>query len=238
MKLIVSGATGFVAKEVIRQSLSRSEITSVVALARKPVSTPEKLPEGADLSKLKSIIVEDYDRYSEEAKREFAGASACIWTVAITPSKSKAYDFEEVKRVCQTSTLVGLRAMHESGLSKPFRFLYMSGAAAERDPTKTPKFQPEYSHMRGETETKVLALAAELGDIEVTVAKPGLITAPGEIMRSVTATVVKLTMGIPSIDVADLATVMLDQVLNGFDKEPLTPEDLAARIPRNKSEKS
>jgi hypothetical protein len=69
-------------------------------------------------------------------------------TVAITPSKAKAYEFDEVKRICQTSTIAGLRAMHEAGPVVPFRFLYMSGVAAERDPTKTPKFMPQYCSMR------------------------------------------------------------------------------------------
>ncbi|KAI1444283.1 NAD(P)-binding protein [Annulohypoxylon stygium] len=227
MKLIVSGATGFVAKEVIRQSLSISEITSIIALARKPVSAPEKLPEGADVSKLRSVVVKDYDQYPEDVRKEFAGASACIWTVAITPSKSKMYDFEEVKRICQTCTLSGFNAIYESGVSKPFRFLYTSGAATERDQTKTPRFQPQYSLMRGETETKVLALASELDRVEACVAKPGFITAPGEILKSIAGTMIQLTVGIPSISVVDLAKVMLDQVINGFEKEPLMPEDLA-----------
>ncbi len=69
-------------------------------------------------------------------------------TMAITPSKSRALGFDEVRRVCQTCTLAGLQAMHESSPSKPFRFLYMSGIAAERDQTKKPDFMPEYSWMR------------------------------------------------------------------------------------------
>ncbi|KAI1473805.1 NAD(P)-binding protein [Daldinia eschscholtzii] len=226
MKLIISGATGFVAREVIRQSLSRNEITSVVALARKPVSIPEKLPPDANPSKLKSVVIEDYENYPEEVKNEFAGAAACIWTVAITPTKSKTYDFEEVKRVCQTSTIAGLRAMHESGVSKPFRFLYMSGAAAERDRGKPVRYQPEYSYMRGETENKVLQLAAELDGVEASVVKPGFITAPGEIMKSIAGTMIQYTIGIASISVVDLATAMLDQVANGFEKDPLMSEDL------------
>lgn len=79
MKLIISGATGFVANEIVRQSLSRSEITSIVALARKPVSIPEKLLPNANPSKLKSVVIKDYDHYPEEVKTEFAGATACIW---------------------------------------------------------------------------------------------------------------------------------------------------------------
>ena len=35
--------------------------------------------------------------------------------------------------------------------SPPFRFMYMSGTAAERDQTKTPSFMPQYSLMRVST---------------------------------------------------------------------------------------
>jgi hypothetical protein len=71
--------------------------------------------------------------------------------VAITPSKSKRLSFEEVTRVCQTSTLAALEALHEAGVGRPFRFLYMSGTAAERDQSKTPSWMPEYSLMRVRT---------------------------------------------------------------------------------------
>ena len=38
--------------------------------------------------------------------------------------------------------------MYESGVSRPFRFLYMSGATAQRDQTKKPWLLGEYSLMR------------------------------------------------------------------------------------------
>ena len=79
MKLIVTGATGFVGTEVIRQSLHNPKITSVIALARRPVSTPSNLDQDADLSKLHSVTLKDYDVYSDEVKKHFAGADACIW---------------------------------------------------------------------------------------------------------------------------------------------------------------
>lgn len=77
-------------------------------------------------------------------------------TVAITPSKSKKYPFEEVKRVCYDSTIKGFSAMTESRSKDgedtvPFRFLYMSGMAAERDPAKKPDWMPEYALMRVST---------------------------------------------------------------------------------------
>lgn len=79
MKLIITGATGFVGKELLRQSLGRKEITSVVAVARNPVPVPDNLPDGADASKLHSVTLSDYAEYPDAVKKEFAGADACIW---------------------------------------------------------------------------------------------------------------------------------------------------------------
>jgi uncharacterized protein YbjT (DUF2867 family) len=74
MKLIIATATSFVGSELLRQSLRSPNITSVVALARKPVSAPD----GTGAHKLKSVIVEDYGSYPEDVRREFADANACI----------------------------------------------------------------------------------------------------------------------------------------------------------------
>lgn len=75
MKLIVAGATGLVGSEVIRQSLAIDSITQVIALSRRPL----QLDDGLNTSKLKAVIVEDYGKYPNEVKTEFAGADACIW---------------------------------------------------------------------------------------------------------------------------------------------------------------
>ena len=79
MKLIVAGATGLVGTEIIRQSLHIREITSVIALARRPV----QLDEGADSSKLKIVVVGDYGEYPDHVKAEFARADACIWCESV-----------------------------------------------------------------------------------------------------------------------------------------------------------
>ena len=166
MKLIVVGASGFVGGQVIRHALRKPEITSIIGLSRKPL---ESVPEAEDLAtRFKNVIVQDYGVYPEDVKRELAGASACIWyycmglggasmngaltsedrTVAIKPYKGKDVPFEEIKRVFQDTTIAGLKAMHDAGLARPFRFIYMSGIFAERDQTKTPKLLPEYLLMR------------------------------------------------------------------------------------------
>ncbi|CAD6564827.1 MAG: hypothetical protein ASARMPREDX12_004449 [Alectoria sarmentosa] len=233
MKLIVAGASGFVATEVIRQSLSIPNITSVIAIARRPVSTPLNLGHGADASKLHSVVLDDYGTYPDHLNKQLAGADACIWTVAITPRKSRGLEFEEVRRVCQENTLAGLRAMFKANSeggsrgAPPFRFMYMSGTATERDQNKTPSWMPQYSLMRGETENQVLAFAAEhKGAVEACVAKPGLITAPGQILKTIFATVLKYAMSLPNVDVTEVSAAMLHEVIHGFEKEPLENDDL------------
>jgi hypothetical protein len=79
MRLIIAGASGYLATELLRQSLSLPKITSVIALARKKVGAPGGLGEGADVGKLESVVVGDYDGYSDDVRREFGKADACIW---------------------------------------------------------------------------------------------------------------------------------------------------------------
>lgn len=81
MKLIVVGANGFVATEIIRQSLRMSAVGEVVAVSRSEVAPPNKLYPNSNLSKLRVVKVEDYDVYTDATREAFAGADACIWLV-------------------------------------------------------------------------------------------------------------------------------------------------------------
>lgn len=114
-----------------------------------------------------------------------------------------------------------------SRASTPFRFIYMSGAATERDQTKNPSFMPQYTLMRGETESKVLAYAADHKDsVEACVVKPGIITAPGQYLKTISATALKWLGVVPTLDVGEVSAAMLEMVTKGWDKEPLENEDL------------
>ena len=80
MKLIVTGATGFVGTEVIRQALQNPVITSVVALARKPVQPPSNARANVNQSKLQAVVLEDWTSpYPDAVKEHIKGADACIW---------------------------------------------------------------------------------------------------------------------------------------------------------------
>lgn len=75
MKLVIVGASGFVATELISQALRRPDVTNLVALSRKPVTAPN----GENAAKLKSVLISDYGEYPDDVKKELAGANACIW---------------------------------------------------------------------------------------------------------------------------------------------------------------
>lgn len=79
MKLIISGSTGFVGTEVLRQALSHPAIKEVVSLGRRETVIPQNLLPGANPAKLKSLICEDFLNYPESVRRELKGADACIW---------------------------------------------------------------------------------------------------------------------------------------------------------------
>ncbi len=57
-------------------------------------------------------------------------------------------------------------------------------------------------------------------------AKPGLITATGQILKTIRATVLKYVMSLPNVDVAEISAAMLHEVIHGFEKEPLENDDL------------
>ncbi|KAL0562920.1 hypothetical protein V5O48_019157 [Marasmius crinis-equi] len=226
MKLIVTGATGYVATEVIKQALRMPAITSIVALARRPVKFDQ---EEAGQGKLKSVVVKEYDHYPEEVKAEFAGANACIWTVAITPAKSKMYDFKEVKRICQDSPIAGFKAMIEAGPAKPFKFLYFSGDGIERDRKTTPMLMGDYLMMRGEAESQVLAIASSHSpDTQACVVRPGIISSTQSIGKSLLSFAAKIIPMASTVSLEQMAAACLQQIVNekGFEKDTLSNAEL------------
>jgi uncharacterized protein YbjT (DUF2867 family) len=74
MKVILSGATGFIGSEALQQCLKSSSVTSVVALSRRD------LPDAVTSNpKLKVIVMNNFTAYPDTVLSELAGAEACIW---------------------------------------------------------------------------------------------------------------------------------------------------------------
>ncbi|KAJ5648059.1 hypothetical protein N7490_004431 [Penicillium lividum] len=229
MKLIVAGATGLVGREIIRQALQHSDVTQLIALARKPIQTENT----SNSTKLKSILISDYEEYSDEVKTELAGADACIWTVAITPFRSKSFDFAEVKRVCQDCTLAGFKAIYEAEPARPFRFLYFSAEGTPRDPSQRPFFLGDYQIMRCETANMVRKFPTQYDGVQVCIAHPGVVTSSTTWLRTLLASVFCVlnlfTRAIPNVSQRELSAAVLNQALYGFENETLSNNDLVRR---------
>ncbi|KXX79209.1 hypothetical protein MMYC01_203694 [Madurella mycetomatis] len=231
MKLIVAGSTGFVATEIIRQALENPTITSIVAIGRRPATEPQNLAPNADITKLKSVILDDFDNeYPESVKEELSGADACIWTIAITPSQLKTTPWEQTVKVCRDYAIRGIETISQlprhSQNQKPLRFVYISGINAERDQSKKPMILGDYCLLRGEAESRILEYAKNSnGAVEVCVAKPGLINGPGRSTPIVQRVFLTL-IGLPKIQVSEISAALIHQVADGFEKETLLHEDL------------
>ncbi|KAF4977819.1 hypothetical protein FZEAL_5726 [Fusarium zealandicum] len=231
MKLIVTGATGFVAREVIRQALNNPKITSIVALARRETKIPDDAGPDAKTEKFRSVICDDFSNYPDSVKTELAGAHSCIWLLAITPTKANSMPAEQVRKVCLDYAMTGLDTIAKlprDGVSQPLRFLYISGSSAERDPAKKPWILGNYSLMRGEVESQVLEYANKSnGAVEACVAKPGLIHAPGtSALAKAAKALVGSVISLPFVQVEEIAATLLNQATEGFEKETFLNEDL------------
>jgi hypothetical protein len=75
MKLVICGGTGYVATELIRQGLALPQISNLVVLSRRPITVPDS----PNAAKLKQVLIEKYDEYPEDVKKELSGANGCIW---------------------------------------------------------------------------------------------------------------------------------------------------------------
>ncbi|KAK4163088.1 NAD(P)-binding Rossmann-fold containing protein [Cladorrhinum sp. PSN259] len=231
VKLIIAGSTGFVGAELVRQALSNPAFSTVLALGRRETPIPPNLNPGADASKLKSVICEDFENYSDDVKKQLAGADACIWTIGLTPSKYRALPADQAAKICRDYAAYGIETMSNLARaegSKPFRFVYFSGSGAERDPAKKPLIMGDYLVLRGDVENRILGYAQKHPEkVEACIAKPGMILS--EKHSAVTHAAIgigNMLLGFGKIDVKVMVAGLLGQVINGFEKDTLMSVDM------------
>ncbi|KAL8731529.1 MAG: hypothetical protein Q9166_003375 [cf. Caloplaca sp. 2 TL-2023] len=108
-----------------------------------------------------------------------------------------------------TSTCIATAAA-AAGKSQIFRFVYLSGGAAERDQTKASWFKQDYRRIRGQVENELLAHTKAYHDsFETFIFRPGLVLAKETSLRD-------MVRGLgPSIRVDKLAGAMIEKGLSG-----------------------
>ncbi|CAP97094.1 Pc21g21970 [Penicillium rubens Wisconsin 54-1255] len=206
MKVILTGSTGFIGREVLSQCLAHPAITSIVALTRRELPAHEKL---------KVTLIEDFMTYPDSIRDEIRDAEACIWTLG----KAHMPDNDIARQVSLDYTLAAAQVFQET-CQKPFRFVYCSGAAAERDQTKPLWFMQEYRRIRGQVENELLVFAGDHPGFEAHIMRPAMVLAPGTSLHS-------LVFGIgPSVKLDNLAGVTLELALKGGKKNIWENADL------------
>jgi len=134
--------------EVLSQCLRNPAITSLVILSRR--SLPEALTEDP---KLNVVVMKDFNSYPDSVLRELKGADACIWCMGTTAGdKSLEVDYPLAFGNAFSKTL---------SESKKFRYIYLSGAATERNQDRPLWFKSEMRKMKGQNEQNMLSLASD-----------------------------------------------------------------------------
>lgn len=140
MKIIVTGATGTVGSEVVRQAVADPSIEQVTILARR--SPKVKHP------KIREIIHKDFLHYDglEEMFRE---SDACIWCLGISQTRVNK---DEYFTITYEYAVAAARAMLAANPS--ITFLFLSGQGAD----STEKSRVRFARVKGQTENELMKM--------------------------------------------------------------------------------
>ena len=149
MRIVLTGATGFVGSAVLDHLLARPGVARVTCLTRRPV------PRGDD-PRVDAVTVDDFTHYAPSVLDDLAAHDACIWTLG--GKDSDVADPVAYERITHTFTLALARGLAERAAA--FRFCYLSGLGADPSESARLPWQRLTRHLKGRTEKDLRALAA------------------------------------------------------------------------------
>jgi uncharacterized protein YbjT (DUF2867 family) len=141
MRLIITGATGMVGAEVLRQAIADSEIESVTAIVRRAVDVTHP--------KLKTILHQNFSDYSNLAD-VFKNNDACIWCLGISQNLVSK---EEYIKITYDYALAFAKDMLNANPN--MAFLFLSGRGAD----DTEKTKVLFGKIKGRTENALKEMA-------------------------------------------------------------------------------
>ncbi|KAF8455777.1 hypothetical protein BDZ91DRAFT_626506, partial [Kalaharituber pfeilii] len=152
--LLLTGATGFCGREVLRFALLSPIITSILVITRRP------LPDELGSRKLRTIVHSDFTNYPSSLVAQITAFSpdACIWCIG--GSRSNFSTQAEFELVSHTYTLAAARMLSEiaAASEKRFRFVYLSGWGADITESKWRPFDKDTMYVKGRVESDLFAL--------------------------------------------------------------------------------
>jgi hypothetical protein len=155
MKLILTGATGFVGGEVLRQSLEDAEIAQVTVVSRRPLSVTHP--------KLRVVVVGDFLDYSELGDQ--IAADACIWALGVSQTAVSKTDYIRLMFDYATAAAKAMLAANPQ-----LRFCFVSGRSADRDEHH---FTLQ-GNIKGRTERELCKMSPNVVSFRPAFIRPGL----------------------------------------------------------------
>lgn len=212
MKIIITGATGMVGSEVLRQSLMDPAIEQVTVIVRRPVAQQHP--------KLKTVIHKNFLDYTG-LEDVFKNNDACLWCLGI--SQNQVSEAEYVV-ITYDYTVAAARAMLEA--NPAITFLFLSGDGASSDE----KSRLLFGRVKGKAENELLRMNFK----KLYLARPAgiypvhKVEKPPFVLRMQYAIVGIMKFIVPSyvITSVKLAKTLLHIVKNGLDRQLYTYKDI------------
>ncbi|PIA92358.1 hypothetical protein CB0940_09804 [Cercospora beticola] len=174
MKVILTGATGFIGSEILSQLIAHNYINHVYLLTRRPHPDPKF----SSSKKVTQILHEDFEAYPDALLQRFRdeGVEACIWSLGGPVSAFKNID--EARKVGVNFPAAAAEAF-SNGVAYtmepyvgypekqpavgdkrfPFRFVFISGWGAEQDQFKRLWMYGESRKIKGAAEKALFDIA-------------------------------------------------------------------------------
>ncbi|KAH7364803.1 hypothetical protein BKA65DRAFT_447960 [Rhexocercosporidium sp. MPI-PUGE-AT-0058] len=215
MKIILTGTSGFIGTEILTQALSHPDITSIIALSRKPLPS-----QYTTNRKLTVIIIEDFLSYTPEILKQLEGAEGCIWSIG-----AKSTSPQTTRLVTVDYTVAAMKALSTlpRRRERPFRFVFVSGFVVVRDQKASVWFFEEGRKVAGEAELNLISFAETNEGFESFIARPAFVLSKGNGVKNLVMSL------LPSVGVDALAAVLLDTAINGGNMQTLENAELLRR---------
>lgn len=230
MKIILTGSTGFIGSEILKQCIAHTYISHVYVLTRRPLE-----PEFSH-KKVSQLLHEDFEQYPEillERLRE-EGVDGCIWSLG---GKTEAFkSLDEARKVGISYPISAAEAFAKhiaAGLKPykgypkklgpgvgenafPFRFVFISGWGAEQNEFRTLWAFGDTRKIKGAAEKGIFEVADKSEEIdghrcfEAIALRPGAVLKVGDSLGTVLTEAVSISCAVDR-----LANTAIRSVLNG-----------------------
>ncbi|WPG98684.1 Hypothetical protein R9X50_00147800 [Acrodontium crateriforme] len=227
MKVILTGATGFIGTEILEQLIAHKYITHIYALTRKELDA-----KFSTHAKVTQLLHPDFSQYPESllAQLKGYGVEGCIWSLG---GKHADYKSKEEAEKVGISFPVQAAEIFAKYLATeldplappnkqkfPFRFVFISAWGAEQDQFRALWLWNDSRKIKGAAEKGIFDVAdnAELKAgkrcFQAIALRPGVVIAKGDGLGTVITEGVSM-VAVPRIAVDRLAKQAVRQVLQG-----------------------